>query len=1472
MRVESIDGGRTVRNRASARGLIYAAAAAATAGFAGTAFGQVNNPIPISNWTTDLVADGAPIASSTNAEFDTANTPYGGGVYYSTSYQTTGGIPLTPFVSATNSNTTFFVADTSPTANESLLLNCVVPTGAAGGNGTGGLSGQAFITSGTVNLSSPGSYTNIAILSAVTNGQAGKNLTVNYTMNFAGGASNSSSFTGADWTASGPYAVNAYNVNRGNTATTTAVGNFGGLLENDLPIPQADQSLALQSITFSMADTATGNDWAWGLFAVSGSVGSSGGFTWSGNIPSGSGSNTATWDTGITPNFTGSVFNSSGTAVFGDTDGNGNQIANPNVLVTAAGVTPFNTIFNNGIFAYNVTGGAIMGSGALTMNGSGTTTLYNTNTYSGGTYVNSGTLIFASGGSDTSSFGTTSFTIGSGGTLTFAAGGEQVTGNVSVFDNGTLNLYNPTRVLSSLTGTGFMTLNGTALAINAGAFTGLTAGTGSVTLNASMPWGGSVPNTYTGGTTINGSSGTQVLIQVGTGQAFGTGPISFSNAALQSSGSTLTVAGGNAFQNNYSFGSVASLTLQGSYSIDLAGNGTLGKGATKFNVSGAALNTVLAGTLSDSPAGASTLIANGPGTLVLSGSNSSYTGGTQVSSGAVIFAGTNPFGGVTTVATGATLQLNTASGLGTSATSSLNVASGGMFTVYDNSGYAGLLGGVQGGAPIPTYVSGTGLNSATGVIVGLNSSTAAYAGNIVVAQGGAGFSGGAFGMLTLSGVISNSPASANPLLDPVLFGRIPSSVTVLSGNSSYTGETQMISDANVSSMSILQIGVNNAVNPASGFTQATVNGNAGGLTLDLHGFNQSFAYISSAFHVNFGSTTSNYSITNNGNSPSVLTISNGSTTLAGTGIGAVGPQTYANVITDGANSLAIVKSGPGFQILTGNNAYSGGTTVAGGTLEAASVTALGTGQGTITMAGGTLFLTVPQALVSTPLLNGFAGFQVNNGSTGGTSVGGASINTASGVATITTAKLSENNSVFSPLKTISTAIGFTASFTYTDVGNLTTPADGVAFVLENDPRGQSAVGADAASLGYGGTTGVGIVKSGAIELSIGPQASVKNYTGFGATNVSTGSVLLNSGDPINVTLFYNASVGTITETLNDTVSGSSNTLVLNGPSGFINFNTLLNGNSAYIGFTGSTYGSNSAASTQQISNFKFGSFSNGTLPLQNPVVTAPNTSSILEVAVSPGVNQQVTGPMTINPASTLTLQANGSNGSRIVLYPQSLTFNTGGGSTYTGKLDIGTNDLDLPNSSLATVTGYVRTAFNYAGGANWSGPGITSLAAASDTTHLTAVGVISNNGNGGPTLYGSGATLGLFDGENPPNSGDILVKYTYFGDANLDGKVDGSDYSLLDAGYASNKPGFNGTVLTGWYNGDFNYDGVIDGSDYTLIDNAFNNQGAREASSMALVASETAQVAPGVAAVPEPASLGLIGVAAAGLFGRRRRA
>ena len=64
----------------------------------------------------------------------------------------------------------------------------------------------------------------------------------------------------------------------------------------------------------------------------------------------------------------------------------------------------------------------------------------------------------------------------------------------------------------------------------------------------------------------------------------------------------------------------------------------------------------------------------------------------------------------------------------------------------------------------------------------------------------------------------------------------------------------------------------------------------------------------------------------------------------------------------------------------------------------------------------------------------------------------------------------------------------------------------------------------------------------------------------------------------------------------------------------------------------------------------------------------------------------------------------------------------------------------------------------------------------------------------------------------------VLVKYSYAGDANRDGVIDGADYGTID-----NYVQFPGTA--GFANGDFNYDGVIDGADYGLIDNSVQFQG-----------------------------------------------
>ena len=243
-----------------------------------------------------------------------------------------------------------------------------------------------------------------------------------------------------------------------------------------------------------------------------------------------------------------------------------------------------------------------------------------------------------------------------------------------------------------------------------------------------------------------------------------------------------------------------------------------------------------------------------------------------------------------------------------------------------------------------------------------------------------------------------------------------------------------------------------------------------------------------------------------------------------------------------------------------------------------------------------------------------------------------------------------------------------------------------------------------------------------------------------------------------------------------------------------------------------------------------------------------NTGTGILVRTIPGLTITAGGLAIADPAG------NHVNRQLLVITDAGFTL-AGSAGNWTGLLNLSNNDLDLTTASLATVTDQVRQ--EYAGG-TWAGTGgIASTSAAADPKRLTAVGVIQNN-QGGTPLY---SAANLFDGI-APGAADVLVKYTYYGDANLDGVVDGRDYALIDAGFLSRGS------LTGWYDGDFNYDGKVDASDYTLIDNGFNNQGANLSTS-ALTAADTAEVSP-AAAVPEPAAVSLLTIGVLAAASRRR--
>ncbi len=374
----------------------------------------------------------------------------------------------------------------------------------------------------------------------------------------------------------------------------------------------------------------------------------------------------------------------------------------------------------------------------------------------------------------------------------------------------------------------------------------------------------------------------------------------------------------------------------------------------------------------------------------------------------------------------------------------------------------------------------------------------------------------------------------------------------------------------------------------------------------------------------------------------------------------------------------------------------------------------------------------------------------------------------------------------------------------------------------------------------------------------GPWNTLNAVTGSGTTVLLGGPVNQINDIATGATVKFNASVSETFVTGQGVGINSGGTLDLNGFSQSI---AALNSTNA------SALVTNSGASpvtitlgnpTNNLSSSYAGNISNGTKTLALTVAGSgtvtlsgnnnynggTNVSAGMLVLASAdafpsGTANAGTG-LIIGSGATVQI-ANHGSAATIAPYVSSLTNN--------GTIDLTNNALVLKgaSASLKTITNEVAAAYN--SGA-WNGSSgsigvITSSMAASNTTHLTAVGVAT-----GLTSF-EGATV---------SAADVLLKYTYYGDTNLDGKVDASDYSRIDSGYLNH--------LTGWTNGDFNYDGTINGSDYTLIDNVFNTQGAQLT---AEIASPTAQISAGPSAVPEPSSIALIVAGTAILLGRRKR-
>jgi hypothetical protein len=397
-----------------------------------------------------------------------------------------------------------------------------------------------------------------------------------------------------------------------------------------------------------------------------------------------------------------------------------------------------------------------------------------------------------------------------------------------------------------------------------------------------------------------------------------------------------------------------------------------------------------------------------------------------------------------------------------------------------------------------------------------------------------------------------------------------------------------------------------------------------------------------------------------------------------------------------------------------------------------------------------------------------------------------------------------------------------------------------------------AITATAASNYFGGGNGLsagGNVTSGS---GAGGAGAIGNATST-ADNTSTGSAFANA-DAAGGSGGFGSGVGfsgghggsaTSTATAISVTGEAQATAVAGGGNGGAINNSAIAGTS---GFAMTTAVSHGVTVTDFIPAGQ-GGIAGGQVTW---ISTSGNTVEVGPGGVNSGQGT-VTGPLahiqTISGTGSLTV-GNGTNAT-------DLQFNSFVGGSSQGTLTIAAGStLDINNDHffvnygtnpdpVATIRGYLTSGYN---NGSWNGLGI-------DTSAPTG------------SLYGVGYADGADGVVAGLTSGQIEIKYTLYGDANLDGVVNGDDFTIL--------AGNLGKSNAVWDQGDFNYDGVVNGDDFTAL---VGNLGkSASGASIEIPASDIAAINAFAAAnglmtdVPEPTTVALVAFAAGGLLFRRRR-
>nr|WP_277622087.1 autotransporter-associated beta strand repeat-containing protein [Salmonella sp. YP131-1] len=575
-------------------------------------------------------------------------------------------------------------------------------------------------------------------------------------------------------------------------------------------------------------------------------------------------------------------------------------------------------VTDNAVLELN-TGGdfdnAISGSGQVEKSGDGTLTLSGSNTYTGGTTINDGTLIATSvdalGSGDVTDNATLALNTGgtfdntiSGSGKVEKSGDDALTlSGANSYTGGTL-ISGGTLIASNVEalGTGDVTNNATLELNTGGDFTNNISGSGQVVKSGDETLTLSGSNTYTGGTTIN--DGTLVATSVdalGSGDvtdnatlALNTGgtfdnTISGSGQVVKSGDDVLTLSG----SNTYTGGTTISGGTLIASNVDALGTGDVTNDATlELNTGGDFTNNI---------SGNGQVVKSGDDTLTFSGSNT-YTGGTLISSGTLVANDVNALG-TGDVTDNATLELNTGGDFTNNISGSGQVVKSGDDTLT-LSGTNSYTGGttISGGTLVATNVEALGTGDVTNNAT-LELNTGGDFTNNISGSGQVVKSGDE--TLTLSGANSYTGG------------------TLISSGTLVANDVNALGTGDVTDNAVLELNTGGDFdNAISGSGQVVKSGDE---TLTLSGANSytggtlisgGTLVATSVEALGSGDVTDN----------AVLELNTGGT--------------FDNAIS---GSGQVVKSGDKTLTLSGANSYTGGTTISGGTLVASNVNALGSG-------------------------------------------------------------------------------------------------------------------------------------------------------------------------------------------------------------------------------------------------------------------------------------------------------------------------------------------------------------------------------------------------------------------------------------------------------------------------------------------------------------------------------------------------